>query len=75
MYPVSDSEGIYTKLESAVVTSAIINKIVNRVEKIDYSIFYRERMVAYEEVGLNRFTVTGVTRRNLSYSRYMGAKV
>ena len=57
--PVMCSEGIYTKLESAVVTSAIINKIVNRVEKIDYSIFYRERMVAYEEVGLNRFTVTG----------------
>ena len=31
--PVMCSEGIYTKLESAVVTSAIINKIVNRVEK------------------------------------------
>mgnify|MGYP003047475029 CR=1 FL=1 len=42
--PVMCSEGIYTKLESAVVTSAIINKIVNRVEKIDYSIFYREQM-------------------------------
>lgn len=26
---------------------------------MNYSIFYRERMVAYEEVGLNRFTVTG----------------
>ena len=57
--PVLCSEGIYTKLENSVVTSALINRTVNRVEKIDYSIFYREYMTAYEDVGLSRFTVTG----------------
>lgn len=57
--PVLCSEGIYTKLENSVVTPAGINKTVNRVEKIDYSIFHRERMTAYEEAGISRFTVTG----------------
>lgn len=57
--PVLCSEGIYTKLENSVVTSAVINKTVNRVEKIDYSIFHRERLMAFEEIGLNHFTVTG----------------
>ena len=57
--PVLCSEGIYTKLENSVVTSAVINKTVNRVEKIDYSIFHRERLMAFEEIGLNHFTATG----------------
>lgn len=56
--PVLCSEGIFTKLENAVVTAAIINKTVNRVEKIDYSIFHRERLTSYEDVGITHFTLT-----------------
>ena len=56
--PVLCSEGIYTKLDNSVITAAMINKTVNRVEKIDYSIFFRERMTAYEEAGISRFTLT-----------------
>lgn len=56
--PVLCSEGIFTKMESAVVTSAMINKTVNRVEKIDYTIFHRERLTSYERAGLTHFTIT-----------------
>ena len=56
--PVLCSAGIYTKLENSVVTAASINQTVNKVEKIDYSIFFREHLIALEEVGLNHFEVT-----------------
>lgn len=56
--PILCSEGIFTKMESAVVTAADINKTVNRVEKIDYTIFHRERMTSYEKAGLTHFTIT-----------------
>lgn len=56
--PVLCSEGIFTKLENAVVTAAVINKTVNRIEKIDYSIFHRERLTSYEAVGITHFSLT-----------------
>lgn len=57
--PVLCSEGIFTKMENAIVTAPMINRTVNKVEKIDYSIFHRERMTSYEKAGLTHFTVTG----------------
>lgn len=56
--PVLCSGVIFTKLENAVVTAAEINKTVNRIEKIDYSIFHRERLTAYEDVEITHFSVT-----------------
>lgn len=56
--PVLCSEGIFTKMENAVITPAMINKAVNRIEKIDYTIFHRERLTSYERAGLTHFTVT-----------------
>ena len=56
--PVLCSAGIFTKLDNSVVTAAAINQTVTKVEKIDYSIFYREHLIALEEVGLNHFEVT-----------------
>ena len=56
--PVLCSAGIFTKMENAVVTAAAINQNVNKVEKIDYSIFFREHLIALEEIGVNHFDVT-----------------
>jgi len=56
--PILCSEGIYTKLESAIVTGAAVNTAVNHVERADYSIFYRERMMSYEQLEISRFMVT-----------------
>lgn len=56
--PVLCSAGIFTKLENSFVTAAAINQTVNKIEKIDYTLFFREYLVAYEEVGLTRFEVT-----------------
>ncbi len=55
--PVLCSEGIMSKLDQAVVTSAKINEAVKKWEKIDFTIFYREHFVSLEEVGINRFPV------------------
>lgn len=56
--PVLCSAGFFTKMNSSVVTAMTINQTVNKVEKIDYTIFYREHYIALEEVGLSRFEVT-----------------
>ena len=56
--PVLCSEGIYTKMENAIVTGAAVNTAVNHVERADYSIFYRERMMSYEQLEISRFMVT-----------------
>lgn len=54
--PVLCSEGILTTLSSAAVTGAAINAAVRKIEKVDYSIFYREVRSYYEEIDLNNFT-------------------
>ena len=41
---------------SAAVTGAAINAAVRKVEKIDYSIFYREIRSFYDEIDLNNFS-------------------
>lgn len=56
--PILCSQGIFAKLDNSVVTAAAINQTVNKTEKIDYSLFYREYLVSYEEVGITRFDVT-----------------
>lgn len=55
--PVLCSEGIYNKMDKAVVTGAGINAAVQKIEQVDYSIFYREHMTAYEEAGITQFGV------------------
>lgn len=54
--PILCSEGIFSRMENSVVTGAMINTAVRKIEKVDYSIFYRERFTAYEEVEIPHFT-------------------
>lgn len=56
--PILCSEGLYNKIENAVVTGAAINSEVNKLEKLDYSIFYREKIMAYAEVEIPNFANT-----------------
>ncbi len=53
--PILCSEGIYTKLETAIVKGAALNSAVRKVEKVDYSIFYREQRMSFEAVEINNF--------------------
>lgn len=55
--PILCSDGIFTKLDNAFVTATAINQTVNKIEKIDYSIFYRQHFEAYEQAGLNRLEI------------------
>ncbi|MBO6109043.1 MAG: Crp/Fnr family transcriptional regulator [Eubacterium sp.] len=53
--PVLCSEGILTTLATAAVTGAMVNAAVRKIEKVDYSIFYREVRTSYEEIDVNTF--------------------
>lgn len=55
--PVLCSQGIFTKLENSVVTAAGINQGVNKVERVDYTIFYRAFWTHYEEADITKFEV------------------
>lgn len=54
--PVLCSEGLYNKIENAVVTGAAINSEVRKLEKLDYSIFYREKLISYPKIEVPNFT-------------------
>ncbi len=54
--PVLCSEGLYNKIDNAVVTGAAINSEVRKLEKLDYSIFYREKLTSYPKVEIPNFT-------------------
>jgi cAMP-binding proteins - catabolite gene activator and regulatory subunit of cAMP-dependent protein kinases len=54
--PVLCSEGLYNKIENAVVTGAAINSEVHKIEKLDYSIFYREKLTTYTKIEVPNFT-------------------
>ena len=47
--PVLCSDAINTDLAKSYVTPSSINRCVSQVEQIDYSIFYRDHRVSFEE--------------------------
>lgn len=55
--PVLCSQGIFTRLDNSVVTAAAVNQGVRKVERVDYSIFYRESWTSYEEAEITKFEV------------------
>ena len=55
--PVLCSEGMLNKLDKAVVKGAAVNAAVRKVEKVDYTIFYREKMASYEQAEVTHFTL------------------
>ena len=55
--PVLCSDAINTDLAKSYVTPSSINRCVSQVEQIDYSIFYRDHRVSFEEVGVTSFSV------------------
>lgn len=54
--PVLCTEGMLNKLDKAAVTGAAINTAVRKIENVDYSIFYREKLSSYEELEITHFT-------------------
>ncbi len=55
--PVLCSEGIYNNIRNAYLTESKINEAVKKVESVDYSIFYRDRLVSYEKIDVHKATV------------------
>ena len=55
--PILCSDGIYSNLGNSYVTEKRLNETIRQIEKIDYSIFYRERLASYENVDVNKAVV------------------
>lgn len=55
--PILCSEGIFSNLKNSYMTEKRLNDAITQIEKIDYSIFYRERMVSYGMIDVNKATV------------------
>lgn len=55
--PVLCSDGIYNNISKSYVTEEIVNVAVNKVEEVDYSVFYRDKMVSYEKLGDVKATI------------------
>ncbi len=55
--PILCSDGIYNNIKNAYLTEAKINRAIKRVEDIDYSIFYRDRIASFEKLGVPKATV------------------
>lgn len=55
--PVLCSDGIYNNISKSYVTEEIVNAAVNKVEEVDYSVFYRDKMVSYEKLGDVKATI------------------
>ncbi len=55
--PILCSDGIYNKIEHAYLSEKGINEAIAKVEKIDYSVFHRERLTAFEKVDISNATI------------------
>lgn len=47
--PIMCSDGIYNKISNSYLTEDKINAAVKKVEEVDYSVFYRDRLASYEK--------------------------
>ena len=55
--PILCSDGIFSNMKNSYMTEKRLNDAIRQIEKIDYSIFYRERLVSYENVDINKAIV------------------
>lgn len=55
--PILCSDGIYSNIKNAYLTEEKINESVKKVEEVDYSLFYRDRLASYEEIDVPKTTV------------------
>ncbi len=55
--PILCSDGIFNNISNSYLTEEKINAAVKKVEEVDYSVFYRERMASYEKLGDVKATV------------------
>ena len=55
--PILCSDGIFSNMQNSYMTEKRLNDAIRQIEKIDYSIFYRERLVSYENVDINKAIV------------------
>lgn len=55
--PILCSDGIYSSIKNAYLTEEKINLSVKKVEEIDYSLFYRDRLANFEEIDVPKATV------------------
>lgn len=55
--PILCSEGIFNNIRKSYLTEEAINQAVKKVEEVDYSIFYRDRLESYPEIDVSKFSV------------------
>lgn len=55
--PVLCSDGIFNNIKNSYMTEQKINEAVRKVEQVDYSIFYRDRLAAFDKIDIAKATV------------------
>lgn len=55
--PILCSDGIFNNINNSYLTEEKINLSVNKVEEVDYSVFYKDRLASYEKVDMAKATV------------------
>lgn len=55
--PILCSDGIYSNITKSYLTEEKVNEAVRKIEEVDYSVFYWDRMARYEKLGDIKVTV------------------
>ena len=55
--PVFDEVNVIKTLESAYLNPIAVGRIIDEIRKVDYSLFYRERVFSDESIGITQFFV------------------
>lgn len=55
--PILCSDGIFNNISNSYLSEQKINEAVNKVEQVDYSIFYRDRLASFEKIDIAKATV------------------
>ncbi len=55
--PILCSEGIFNNIRKSYLSEEAINQAIKKVEEVDYSIFYRDRLESYPKIDVSKFSV------------------
>lgn len=55
--PILYEDSMAVQIEKAFLTADKLNSMLNKIQRIDYSVFFRERMVSYDKVKITKETI------------------
>lgn len=55
--PILCSDGIYNNIRNSYLNEQKVNESINKVEQVDYSVFYRDRLATFDKIDIAKATV------------------